>query len=138
MDSTEYVFPNGTVSSGPNLPTNRHGHCLVKLNDGKIMIIGGSGRAGYKSVIIFDPVMKSFTNGPSLKYDFYYGACILMESAMHGNRHVVLAAGGNGYITAQVCDYTQSQAWQESKNFCLSAIARSMDFGTNCTYFLLF
>ena len=102
------------------------------------MIIGGYGSAGDKNVIIFDPVTKSFTNGPSLKYNFYYGACVLMDSALHGNRPVVLAVGGIGRIQSEVYDYTQSQAWEESKNFCLSAIARSMDFVTNCTYILLF
>merc|ERR1712045_362441 len=84
---------------------------MVKLNDEKIMIIGGSGNQ--QSVIIFDPVTKEFKNGPTLKYNFYYGACILMNSALHGNRPVVLAGAGSNRKQNEVYDYTQSQSWEE-------------------------
>ena len=100
------------------------------------MIIGGSGPAGETSVIIFDPVTKRFTNGPSLKYNFYYGACILMNSALHGNRPVVLAGAGSNRKQNEVYDYTQSQSWEECKNFCFSLLARSKNFRINCTYIL--
>ena len=41
VNSTEYIYANGTVVAGPNLPVKIVGHCSVTLNDGNVMIIGG-------------------------------------------------------------------------------------------------
>ena len=105
---------------GPNLPINLVGHCMVKLQDRKIMILGGRRS---KKVFIFHPDRKTFTNGPSLVNDFFYGGCVLISSPLHKNRHVVLAVGGTlwPYRTsnAQILDYTQPQAsWEKSNYLC--------------------
>ena len=64
---------------------------------------------------------KTFTNGPSLVNDFFYGGCVLISSPLHKNRHVVLAVGGTlwPYRTsnAQILDYTQPQASWEKSNY---------------------
>ena len=36
LNSTEYVFPNGVVTKGPDMPTTRASHCMVTLEDGKV------------------------------------------------------------------------------------------------------
>ena len=41
--STEFIYSNGTVESGPDLPEAKHAHCMVTLQDGKVMILGGCG-----------------------------------------------------------------------------------------------
>ena len=38
--TTEFIFVNGSTSSGPQLPETRHGHCIVRLEH-VIFIIGG-------------------------------------------------------------------------------------------------
>ena len=56
MGSTEFIHANGTVTSGPNLPVARHGHCMVTLHDSKVIIIGASSPSSlYKNVLVYDP-----------------------------------------------------------------------------------
>ena len=43
LDTTEIVYPNGSVIEGPKLPFQLKNHCMVTLTDGRIMFIGGSG-----------------------------------------------------------------------------------------------
>ena len=119
LDTTEYIYANGTVVAGPNLPTTNHGHCSVTLHDGKIMIIGGYKFRQLNTVLIFSPKNNSFIQGPSLINRRYHLACALFFSPMHDNRPVVLSAGGSGLSTAEVLDYTTENAvWQESKLIC--------------------
>ena len=41
LSTTEYIHADGNVSTGPDLPSPRAGHCMVALPSGKAMIIGG-------------------------------------------------------------------------------------------------
>ena len=38
--SSEYVFSNGSVSEGPDFDVGFEWHCMVRLDNGRIMIIG--------------------------------------------------------------------------------------------------
>ena len=38
LSSTVFVYGNGTVETGPQLPEARSGHCMVTLHDGKVLI----------------------------------------------------------------------------------------------------
>ena len=111
--STEFVHGDGTVTLGPDLPTARSGHCMVTLHDGKVMIIGGY--PTLDDVLVFDQSNNIFTTGPSTLEKRYYHACTLFNSPLHGNRPIVLAAGGDGLVTAEIYDYTITNEWQESK-----------------------
>ena len=118
MASTELIFANGTVISGTNLPEARRGHCMVELNDGKVMILGAAYPAEQrKNVIIFDPVDNSYTNGPSLSADRTHPGCTIFKSPMHNDRPVVLAAGGHFGATAELYDYTFGNQWEPSIHF---------------------
>ena len=114
LESTEYIFSNGSVSSGPNMPAARYGHCMVTLDDGKVMILGGYPTS--KIVLIFDPEDNTFNTGPSLLFNRYYFGCAVFKSPLHNNRPVVLAAGGSGQKTAEVLDYTNANTWEHSKD----------------------
>ena len=122
LSSTEYVSPDGFASrSGPELPSPRFGHCAVKLSTGQVMLLGGDPYHPWnlydsKSVITFDYRTEIFnTSLPPLKFDRDSFGCAVFNSAMHENREVVLAAGGNLQATAEVLDYTQPNAeWTES------------------------
>ena len=52
---TEFINPNGTVTIGPTLPNERSSHCMIKLHDNKIMLLGGIDSSDEKSVVIFNP-----------------------------------------------------------------------------------
>jgi hypothetical protein len=113
LATTEYIYANGTVQSGPNLPEARYGHCSVTLHDGKVMILGARYPSSlYRNVIIMDPADNSFTTGPSMSYEREQAACTLFNSPLHNGRPVVLAAGGNYQATAEVYDYTYANQWQ--------------------------
>ena len=122
LNSTEYIYVNGTVVAGPNLPVIISGHCSVTLNDGKVMIIGGSSSLipKLRSVLIFSPNNNSFTTGPSLIHHRSNYACTHFYSPMHDNRPVVLSAGGKFQFKAEILDYTTANAkWEQSKHCCL-------------------
>ena len=38
--STEYLFGNGTIKAGPNLPVPLNYHCVVRLDNDTAMVIG--------------------------------------------------------------------------------------------------
>ena len=40
LKTTEYVYPNGTVTAGPTMPNTVWDHSTVALHDGRFMIIG--------------------------------------------------------------------------------------------------
>ena len=115
LASTEYIYANGTVESGPNLPEARDEHCMVTLHDGKVMIIGASTPSSLnKNAMIFDPKDNSYINGPSLSFVRQNAACTLFKSHFHDGRPVVLSAGGWGQTSAEVYDYTNANQWQTS------------------------
>merc|ERR1712087_631519 len=109
LGTTEFIFPNGSVVYGPNLPRPRLFHCMVTLHNGMVMILGG-----YDRVRIYNPEDRSFSGGPSLNSERIGFGCTLFNSALHGNRPVVLAVGGNTLNTAEVLDYTNGvNTWEE-------------------------
>ena len=120
LATTEYIYADGTVQSGPNLPEARSGHCTVTLHDGKVMMLGAHLPSSLRrNLIIMDPADKSFNTGPALKYERERSACTLFNSAFHNGRPVVLAAGGMGQATAEVYDYTYANQWQTSMRLSL-------------------
>ena len=69
-------------------------HCLVNLQDGRVMILGSQDYNMSKSVMIFDPSKDYFQLEPPLIHPRRDPACTLLYSTLHENRPVVLAAGG--------------------------------------------
>ena len=120
LASSEYVYANGTVESGPDMPVARYGHCMVTLHDGKVMIVGADEPySQIKNVMIYDAFDNSYTNGPSLIHGRRFAGCALFNSALHNGRPVVLAAGGYD-ATAEVFDYTYANHWQTSIHLIIS------------------
>ena len=126
LNSTELVYPNDTITSGPDLPTPRAFHCSVQLEGRKIVIIGGGNTfdldGNHKMTTIYDPVTSTYTNGPDMLFDHYNFGCAHFYSQKHGGRPVVLSAGGgygggHGGSKAEVYDYTlENGTWEESKH----------------------
>ena len=117
LASSEYIYANGTVESGPDLPAGRWCHCMVTLHDDRVLILGAEAPGSlYRNVIIYDALDNSFTSGPSMNYNRRCAACTLFESPLHNGRPVVLVAGGYGAgPTSEVYDYTNANnQWQTS------------------------
>merc|ERR1719471_939171 len=93
LSSTEFISPEGMVTSGPDLPVPWDSHCMTKLPSGNVVFIGGNGGSS-RSVIEFDPVTNSFQDLPSLSSKRSYLACAIFKSPIHNGRPVLLAAGG--------------------------------------------
>ena len=124
LKSTELVYPNGTITSGPDLPGPRWGHCSVQLEDGKILIVGGGSDSmlsiyNYKVTTMYDPENSRYTAGPDMLFGHDDFGCAHFYSQKHGGRPVVLSAGDGSYgggSKAEVYDYTlENGTWEESK-----------------------
>ena len=66
LDTTEFVYLNGTIVYGPKLPASRERHCMVALNDYEVMIIGASNDPNKRKTITYNHADGSYTDGPDL------------------------------------------------------------------------
>jgi len=114
LSSSEFINTDGTVTTGPELPSTRYGHCIIKLPNRKVMIIGGSPYYLGRSVIVYDFATNTFNRMPSLPSKRVEFGCAVFNSPFHNMRPVALAVGGDGHNTAEILDYTQSNPqWTE-------------------------
>ena len=95
--SAEIFNPkNGTFTAVANLLVKRHKHDAVLLNDGRVLIVGGSderdARGSYKNVEIYNPKTKDFANLGEMNLARYklQGTTILLK-----NGKVLIAGGSN-------------------------------------------
>ena len=119
LDSSEYVFPNGTVTQGPTLTAPIRRHCIVQLLDGKMMILGGD-HPNQKRIYIYDfnKDNNKVSFGPDLVNWRMHSACTVFTSKKHDGRPVVMVAGGweVGDGTYEMLDYTKDGAvWELSE-----------------------
>ena len=115
-NSTEFVYGNGSVIKGPDLPIDKWGHCMVDLEDGRAIILGGD--QNENDVLIYRSSDNSFESGPPLLFGRRFPACTLFRSPLHEGRQVVLVVGGksDGEVSAEVLDFTNtSSKWIQSK-----------------------
>ena len=128
LDSTEIIDTKGGISAGTSLPKPRYGHCMLSLEDGRIIIIGGQPVPHWglrnsapkdriissKSTWFYDG--NSFTSGPRTRKTRFYHACATFKSALHQNREVVLVAGGFKKDDFEILDYqTKGSEFVKSK-----------------------
>ena len=102
---------------------------MVTLDSGKVMIIGGDLQKRSKNVTLYDPNKYPFNpyvvSDSFLIYDRYRAGCAVYNSPMHHGRPVILMAGGDYQATAEVLDYTQTNAsWTESKKFVFWSVPK--------------
>ena len=119
LQSTEFLSADGSITPGPNLPTGRSQHCMVRLTDGRIMIIGGqtSNFRGEKKVTIYDLKSQSYTESVDTIFNRRQHACALFFSKMHNGRPVVAVIASMYGRSVELLDYTTPGAiWEQSKN----------------------
>jgi hypothetical protein len=113
--STEFVQLTGTTT-GPDLPIEVKGHCLVSLNDTTVLLIGGNLKDGTtsKATFFYSTDHMTWTDGPSLTIGRYYHSCALFKSPQHGHTDTVIVTGGyNGDDLASTEFLNlESNSWQ--------------------------
>tara|TARA_R110002096_G_scaffold12563_2_gene45099 strand:+ start:352 stop:1929 length:1578 start_codon:yes stop_codon:yes gene_type:complete len=99
LASTErWDFRRMAVTAGPNMTTARALHSTVRLNDGRVLLIGGADQLGtvLSSCEIYDPASNSFTaTGNMGTPRILHGASILADGR-------VMVAGGTSTLTPDV------------------------------------
>ena len=118
LDTTEFIDMKngGKITYGPPLPEGGAGHCVVALNKNEVMTIGGHKSPLLRKTKIYNNITGDWRDGPNLKSDRHDSACALFRSSLHENRMVVLVAGGDATVTAEILDYSLGDAsWALSK-----------------------
>merc|ERR1712025_1073481 len=93
VDSTEYLFTNGTSIDGPRLPYKLYEHCTVKLPNGTVFFIGGHRSENKTKTFTMDPESGSTIMGPELLHNRRRAGCAIWYSPAHEGRPVVIAIG---------------------------------------------
>ena len=105
------------MTPGISLPYPVSSHCVVTLNDGRVMILGGADASSWsRKVLIFNSTSGTFSDAPDMLYTRSEHGCASFNSPLHNHREVVLAAGGYQRDQVELLDYqTEGSTWQESK-----------------------
>ena len=108
------------MTAGISLPYTVYGHCVVTLNDGRVMILGGYDGLSLRKVLIFNSTSGTFSDAPDMLYSRTQHGCATFKSQLHDQREVVLVAGGQHKIKVELLDFqTEGSIWQESKCFVI-------------------
>jgi hypothetical protein len=93
--STEFVNLTGTTP-GPDLPLKVNKHCLVRLNETTVILIGGNLDQYIisKATYYYNVGSKGWISGPSLKMERKSHSCAVFKSAKHGHPDTVIVTGG--------------------------------------------
>lgn len=113
LKTTEFVFSNGDVIPGPDLPEARNGHCMAQLDENRFLIMGGNmGTSGRKTntTLIYDSTTDEYTDGPSMEYARNAFACTVFWSDLHYSP-VVIAAGGSGKNAKGTSAGNRAELW---------------------------
>ena len=78
--TSEFVFSNGTIVPGPYPygSTGNRGMCMVQLDDGDILIMGGI--TTMKKVTRYNPTTGAFTTQQEMNFDKKVFACTVSYS----------------------------------------------------------
>ena len=116
LASSDFVFLNGTTKKGPTLPQVRDGHCMLQLDDKKVMLIGSSA-GDPKSTVNYNSENNTFTEGPRLNENRAVSGCMVFKSPMHDGRTVALVVGGYySSKTSEILDFTKpGNEWEACK-----------------------
>jgi len=120
--STLFVHRDGSVERGPDMPTAKGGHCVVDLQDGRYMVIGGdqgsTGNMKLKEVFIYNTSDGSFSAAPSLSIARSFHACAMFNSPLYEYRPTIVVAGGeNTERTVEMLDFTNPFAvWEQHES----------------------
>lgn len=97
QSSTHFIKPGGVVVSGPSLPMPLTGHCIVRIDEDRFLLLGGhigSGTKTYsKRTFIYSHSEKTFIIGPDLEVARERPACGAVRNQV--GTVFIIAIGGN-------------------------------------------
>ena len=106
--TSEFVFLNGTTKKGPTLPQPRDGHCMLQLDEKRVMLIGSGWYHDKQTTVNYNFGNNTFTKGPRLNQKRKEAGCVVFKSPMHDGRPVALVVGGfNSKSTSEILDFTK-------------------------------
>ena len=87
--TSEFVFSNGTIVPGPYPygTTNNRGICMVQLDTGDVLILGGI--STLKKVTRYNPTTGVFTTQQDMNFDKKEFACTVFNSNKHGKKNIL-------------------------------------------------
>ena len=132
LSSSELIGP-GVSSEGPQLPIEVEEHCLVRLDETRVMMIGGFDNTNYETSAnthIYDFGSFTWSNGPALNTARKLLGCGTFRSAAHGGKTMVVVAGGYFLMdSVEFWDPTGDEGWVPGKNSSpLSNLSEKSDF----------
>ena len=137
--STEFVYPDGRVVAGIDLPQRRRSHCMAKLDSTRALIISGyvyeDGKTGgdrSASTLIYDSEKNSIESGPDLKKIRASPACGVFTSSLLQAPLVMVAGGSGGGAAVEMWDYTRNfgAGWSKGKK----ELNNSIIMAKGCSY----
>ncbi len=101
MDSTEYLSMTGWIE-GPDLPMPLYRHCMVKLDESTVILIGGSTLdvTAITHTHVYYNGSESWTNGPPLLFGKDWHVCGLVKDQSWSI--VIVTGGGETDFAADV------------------------------------
>ena len=114
LSSSELIGPGG-ASEGPELPIELTQHCMVRLDESRVMMIGGFDNTNYETSAnthIYDFDSGTWSNGPALNQARKLLGCGSFSSAAHGGKTMVVVAGGYFLMdSVEFWDPTGEEGW---------------------------
>ena len=114
LSSTEYVTLDGSTK-GINLPFTVSGHCMVKLDETVILLVGGEQdeKISEKTYVINVTNEFDITEGPSLNRTRSNHGCGILKDEF-GNE-IVVVVGGNSVKEVELLNISLIEEWSFGK-----------------------
>jgi len=79
LSSTELRHPNGTWTSHVDLPVSNRGHCMTRVNDTHVILLGGyQGNSNLKSAYMYN-IKTGWKKLRDVKNQKYYHSCTMLD-----------------------------------------------------------
>ena len=91
LSTTELIRLDGPSIPGPDLPEEFGRHCVTKINETHVILIGGHDKDG--ATLLVDIRDFSMVAGPSMSIHRYQHACGTFQ---HEGKPMIIAVGGYG------------------------------------------
>ena len=122
LNSTEFISLKYGADKGPTLPFVISFHCLIKVNDSQILIVGGkqngtTAKNTWKIAFSGEKIVK-VEKGPMLNAERKLMACGKMRD-LQGNWRLVVAGGkdasGTSLNSTEILNSTLDAVWKKGK-----------------------
>ena len=82
--NSDFVYSDGTIEPGPTPPDGRRHPCMVYLETGNVLIVGGADSKDKKKVTLYNPTTGEFKTQADMNHERDRCACASFKSAKYG------------------------------------------------------